>query len=65
MKHFLHDESGQAVVEYVLILAVVVSIVSIMASSFRKVLFKFWALLSKDITAGCPGCAADPNIRAR
>jgi Flp pilus assembly pilin Flp len=65
MRHFLNDENGQAVVEYVLMLAVVVSVVSIMASSFRRILFQFWTQMSKEISAGCPKCIADPSIRSR
>jgi Flp pilus assembly pilin Flp len=63
MRKLLNNESGQAVVEYVLILAMVVSVTTAMAIGFRKSLFAFWTLLTKEVSAACPGCPADPSIR--
>lgn len=54
----LNDE-GQAVVEYILMLVVTVSVVSIIGLGFRKTLFKLWSTFSREIAAACPGCPSD------
>jgi hypothetical protein len=63
MRTFLRNESGQAIVDYVLTLLLLVSIVTIMATGFRRSLFSLWKTVSREVSAPCPGCAADPSIR--
>lgn len=59
------DENGQAIVEYVLTLATIVTIVLIIGTGFRRSLFVLWETIAKEVAAACPGCPADPNIRLR
>lgn len=63
--NFFKDENGQAVVDYVLTLTVVVTIVGIIATGFRRSLFKIWEIFSKEISAACPGCPPDPGVNIR
>jgi Flp pilus assembly pilin Flp len=63
MRKFLDDEGGQAVVEYILMLIMAVSLVALIAKGFRTTLFKLWTLFAQEISAGCPGCTPDPKIR--
>ncbi len=62
-KDLSKDESGQAIVEYVIILAMVVSVVTMMSSQLRRALFTFWETMAKEISAACPDCPKDPTIR--
>jgi hypothetical protein len=59
------DDEGQAVVEYLLMIAVTITAVGALSFGFRKTLFKLWGSFAQDITAGCPGCPPDPNIQLR
>jgi Flp pilus assembly pilin Flp len=65
MRNAFRDEGGQAVVEYILTAASIIGMVSILAIGFRSALVKFWEAISKDVTAACPGCPADPAVRIR
>jgi Flp pilus assembly pilin Flp len=62
---FMKDEGGQAIVEYILTLVIAVGVVGSMTAILRKSLFGIWQLFSKEITAACPGCPANPSIRLR
>jgi Flp pilus assembly pilin Flp len=59
------ENQGQAVVEYVLMLFLVVAAVAIIGTGFRKSLYGLWEGLSGEIAAGCPGCPKDNSIRVR
>jgi len=59
------DEGGQVIVDYVLTLSIVVSVVLIVGTLFRKSLFHLWEVMTKEISAACPGCPPDPKIRLR
>ena len=65
MRKLLRDEGGQAIVEYVLALSVAISIVSIIATGFRKSLFKLWGFMTREIVAGCPGCKPPDEVANR
>jgi hypothetical protein len=47
-------EQGQAVVEYILMLVLAVSIVTILAYGFRKSIMSLWVTLSREVAAACP-----------
>ncbi len=63
MRKALSNERGQAVIEYILMLTVAVSIVGIIGFGFRKSLFKLWGSFTQDIVAACPGCPADSKFK--
>jgi hypothetical protein len=48
--------SGQAVVEYVLMVTVAVSLVSVIGIGFRQNVVKIWIYYIGQISAACPGC---------
>jgi hypothetical protein len=56
-------ESGQAVLEYVLMLSMAVGVVILIGVGFRKSIFKVWQGFTRDIAAACPGCP--PNDQAK
>ncbi len=55
--------SGQALVEYVLMLLVAVSLVAIMTTAFRKTVIHLWGFYIQQISAACPGCPVNPKYR--
>ena len=65
MRMFNRDERGQAVVEYVLGVALALSIVVVMGTTFRKSLFRLWGTITAEVTAACPKCPADPKVKLR
>ncbi len=58
MKHFLRDDSGQALIEFFLLLVVIVMIVGTMKNGLKWLTVKLWQFMSKKIAAPCPGCDA-------
>jgi len=65
MEKFLREQDGQVLVEYILMLAFVVTIVTLMSTSLKSSLFKMWNFYGKMIAAPCPGCATDVQIQRR
>jgi Flp pilus assembly pilin Flp len=59
------DEGGQATVEYIITLMTAVAVVSVIATGFRRSILLVWQVISKEVTAACPGCPAEPSIRFR
>lgn len=60
------DERGQAVVEYILMLVLVISFVGMIAFGFRSSVVKLWQSFSRDVSAACPrDCPPKENIRIR
>jgi hypothetical protein len=58
LKHFLSDDSGQALVEFFLVLIVMVMIVGSMKNGLRYLTVKLWQFMSRKIAAPCPSCDA-------
>lgn len=55
----LNDEDGQALVEYVLALALAVGFVAILARAFRSSLRGLWTVIIGEISYGCPDCKSN------
>lgn len=58
MRKFAKDESGQALVEFFLLLLVIVMIVGTMKNGLRWLTVKLWQFMAKKIAAPCPICDA-------
>lgn len=66
MRKFLNrDEGGQALIEYILALSVVIMIVTILANGLRTSMYRVWEFYSRQISAPCPGCPPAPSVRFR
>jgi Flp pilus assembly pilin Flp len=65
LRRLLRDQGGQATLEYVLGLAMAISVVSVIGIGFRRSILALWEMISREVTAACPGCPADPTIRIR
>jgi Flp pilus assembly pilin Flp len=55
---FYRDESGQALIEFMLLLLVMVMIVGGMKDSLKVITAKLWQFMAKKIAAPCPACDA-------
>lgn len=49
-------QSGQVLVEYVLLIFLVLMMTSLIGVSLRSTIFKLWKGYTKEIIAPCPGC---------
>lgn len=58
IRHFVHDESGQAILEFVLLLLVMISIVTFLKVSVKNLTVKLWAMFGRRIGAPCATCDA-------
>lgn len=64
MKRLIRDsQAGQAVIEYILMIVVALSILSVLAFGFRKVLFRVWMQMACSITAPCPHCSPPQELK--
>ena len=59
------DESGQAVVEYILMLLVAIGVVAVMANGFKRIILGLWQEMACDIAAPCPDCAPPGSVKNR
>lgn len=53
----LQNQHGQAIVEYLLMVSLALTMVGIMSRSFRGTVTALWTTFNKDIAAPCPGCS--------
>ncbi|MGE4231984.1 MAG: hypothetical protein AB7F43_01525 [Bacteriovoracia bacterium] len=53
---------GQALVEYVLAVALIAGVFSVINISTNKFVGNLWKTMAKEIAAGCPDCEASPQI---
>jgi len=58
MRHFLKDESGQAIIEFFLLLLVTILIVGTLKTSLTRLTAKLWGFFGRKIAVFCPGCDA-------
>jgi hypothetical protein len=58
-------ESGQAVLEYVLMLSMAVGVVVLIAVGFRRSIFHVWKGFTRDVAAACPACPANDEAKFR
>lgn len=59
------NDSGQAILEYILMLSLAVTIVGVFATGLRKALAAIWESMARTISAPCPGCPPPPDVRIR
>lgn len=58
MRRFLKDESGQAIIEFFLLLLATVLIVGTLKSTLTRLTVRLWGFFAKKIAAPCPACDA-------
>lgn len=56
------DQRGQAILEYVLMMLIVVSMVAILSKGLKSSLLVIWQFMAQRISAACPGCPPPPNV---
>jgi Flp pilus assembly pilin Flp len=63
MKEVSRNESGQAVVEYILAVLVAMAIVGAITGAFRKSVVKTWSFMTRQVAAACPGCPPPSSVK--
>ena len=56
MRKFWSDEDGQAILEYLLMLSVALSILIILSTGMRRSILVLWRYLYRRTAAACPSC---------
>ncbi|MBS1959753.1 MAG: hypothetical protein JST80_09800 [Bdellovibrionales bacterium] len=51
-----HSESGQAIIEYVILLTIILTITGLFVAAVRSSRDKMWKQMICDISAACPDC---------
>jgi len=59
------EKEGQALVEYILMLVMGISLVIMFNNSFRTTVASIWNFYIRQISAACPGCPPNPSYRIR
>jgi Flp pilus assembly pilin Flp len=62
MARITNNESGQVLIEYVLLLFLVLMMVGIIGYSLRTTVFKLWSGYTNLISAPCPGCEPTQKV---
>jgi Flp pilus assembly pilin Flp len=57
------EEEGQALIEYVLLIAITISLVTLMATGLRKSVFGLWGFYTRAVAAPCPGCPGPSEVK--
>lgn len=60
------NQLGQALVEYILVLAVTIALAATFGNSIRTAILGLWTYITRSVTAACPtGCPSNPAYRLR
>jgi Flp pilus assembly pilin Flp len=59
----IQSQAGQAVIEYVLILAIVMSVMVVLNRGLQTSIRTIWVTLAKEIAAPCPKCEPPRQMR--
>lgn len=59
----LSNRRGQAILEYVLMMLIVVALVAILSKGLKSSLLIIWEFMAQRISAACPGCPPPPNVK--
>ena len=57
-------QSGQAVLEYILLLSVILSISGLLVGSVRNTRDKMWKRMLCEVSAACPDCRSTDSAKA-
>jgi len=56
------NESGQGILEYILMLAVAVSVFGVLANGFKNIVLGTWQKMACEVAAPCPGCRPPESV---
>jgi Flp pilus assembly pilin Flp len=60
----LRDQSGQAVVEYVVLLTIILGMAATLQYGVQKTRDKLWKFVICKVSAPCPSCGATDSAKA-
>jgi uncharacterized protein (UPF0333 family) len=59
----MQDQKGQAVLEYLLMISVAITMVIVINTGFRRIVNFIWQQVSCEVAAACPDCPPPPDVR--
>lgn len=62
IRRFARDDSGQAILEFMLLMLVMISVVTFLKVSVRNLTVRLWSGFGKKIGAACAGCDAGTDF---
>ena len=62
LTRFLKDESGQAILEFMMVLLMTIIVVGTLKTSLTQMTAKLWGFFARRIAAACPGCDAGEDF---
>ena len=57
------NESGQAIVEYIVVISIALMITGILAVGFSRIYQFLWKKMVCEVAAGCPTCPAPQEVK--
>ncbi|NDF15515.1 hypothetical protein EB061_09365 [bacterium] len=57
------DQKGQAILEYVIVLGIILSFAGLIRFGLQKSRDRLWKVMICDISAPCPGCPAPESAK--
>ena len=60
-----NNQSGQALIEYILMLTVALGLVTSMTFTFRRVAQTLWQQMTCEVSAACPACPPAETVANR
>jgi hypothetical protein len=57
------DQKGQAILEYLIVLAIILSFAGLIRFGLQKSRDRLWKRVICDVTAPCPGCPAPESAK--
>lgn len=56
------NEEGQAVIEFIVVLLMAISVVGLMAAQFQRPMRTLWQTFGCEIAAACPSCPPPGDV---
>ncbi len=60
----VNRKSGQAIIEYVLLLSIILGIAGLLVGSIRSTRDKMWKQIMCEVSAECPTCTATDSAKS-
>jgi hypothetical protein len=59
------SQSGQTILEYILLLSIAAAMTLALGNGFKKARNFLWARMACEVSAPCPKCPPDPEVKAK
>ena len=63
VNRWVAEENGQAIVEYILMLSLAISLIGALGFAFQKIIAYLWQVYTREVTALCPNCPPPEEVK--